>query len=56
MAEKACLGRLFCIERTEDLTDTLKEAFSQDVPSIIECLVSYTANMDLTNYLKNLTM
>ena len=56
MAKKACLGRLFCIESTEDLTDTLKEAFSQDVSSIIECPVSYTANMDLTNYLKNLTM
>ncbi|SHK80904.1 acetolactate synthase large subunit [Fibrobacter sp. UWEL] len=42
------------IERTEDLIPTLREAFEQDVPSIIECPVDYSANMELSEYLKNL--
>jgi len=42
------------IERTEDLLPTLKEAFEQDVPTIIECPVDYAANMELTEHLKNL--
>ncbi|MCQ2101312.1 MAG: acetolactate synthase large subunit [Fibrobacter sp.] len=42
------------IERTEDLIPTLREAFEQDVPSIIECPVDYAANMELTEHLKNL--
>lgn len=44
------------VERTEDLISTLQDAFSQEVPSIIECPVDYSANMDLTNHLKNLNM
>lgn len=42
------------IERTEDIIPTLREAFEQDVPSIIECPVDYSANMELSEYLKNL--
>jgi len=42
------------IERTEDLLPTLREAFEQDVPTIIECPVDYAANMELSEYLKNL--
>lgn len=42
------------IERTEDLIPTLREAFEQDVPSIIECPVDYSANMELSEYLKNM--
>ena len=42
------------IERTEDLPGTLREAFAQDVPCIIECPVDYSANMELSEYLKNL--
>lgn len=42
------------VERTEDLPSTLREAFRQDVPSIIECPVDYSANMELSQYLKNL--
>ena len=44
------------IERTEDLPSTLREAFRQKVPSIIECPVDYSANMEITNYLKNLNI
>ena len=42
------------IERTEDLLPTLREAFEQDVPCIIECPVDYSANMELSERLKNL--
>ncbi|PWJ61377.1 MULTISPECIES: acetolactate synthase large subunit [unclassified Fibrobacter] len=42
------------IERTEDIIPTLREAFEQDVPSIIECPVDYSANMELSERLKNL--
>jgi len=44
------------IERTEDLPRTLREAFRQDVPSIIECPVDYSANTELTEYLNNLNI
>jgi acetolactate synthase-1/2/3 large subunit len=42
------------IERTEDLIPALSDAFAQDVPSIIECPVDYSANLELTEHLKNL--
>ena len=42
------------IERTEDLPGILREAFRQKVPSFIECPVDYSANMELSQYLKNL--
>ncbi len=44
------------INRTEDLLPTLREAFEQDVPVIIECPVDYSANMELTEHLKNLKL
>lgn len=42
------------VERTEDLIPTLREAFEQDVPAVIECPVDYSANLELTAHLKNI--
>ena len=42
------------IEKTEDLLPTLEEAFAQDRPVIIDCLVDYGENMKLTEHLKEL--
>ena len=44
------------VEHTEDLPRILREAFRQDVPSIIECPMDYSANTELTEYLKNLNV
>ena len=44
------------VEHTEDLPRILREAFRQNVPSIIECPVDYSANTELTEYLKNLNV
>ncbi|MCD8379794.1 MAG: acetolactate synthase large subunit [Lachnospiraceae bacterium] len=40
------------IEKAEDLLPTLEDAFSQDVPCIIECPVDYGENEKLSEYLK----
>lgn len=42
------------IERAEDLIPTLEDAFSQKVPSIVDCEVDYGENVKLTKYLKEL--
>lgn len=43
------------IQQASDLIPTLEEAFSQTVPSIIDCPVDYSENIKLTQYLKDLT-
>ncbi len=43
------------IEKTEDLVPTLKEAFQQTVPVIIDCPVDYRENTKLTEHLKKLS-
>ncbi len=40
------------IEKAEDLVPTLQDAFSQTVPSIIECPVDYNENVRLTEKLQ----
>jgi len=40
------------IEKAEDLIPTLEDAFAQEVPCIIDCLVDYSENTRLTEYLK----
>ncbi len=40
------------IEKAEDLIPTLKEAFKQKVPAIIDCRVDYDENVKLTKRLK----
>ncbi len=42
------------IEKAEDLLPTLQEAFSKDVPVIIDCPVDYSENMKLTRDLKDM--
>lgn len=42
------------IEKTEDLLPTLKKAFKQDRPVIIDCPVDYRENMKLTAHLEKL--
>ena len=42
------------IEKTEDLLPTLKKAFQQDKPVIIDCPVDYSENMKLTEHLEEL--
>lgn len=44
-----CKG--YRIEKAEDLIPTLIDAFSQQVPSIIDCRVDYTENIKLTQRL-----
>ena len=42
------------IEKTEDLLPTLKKAFQQDKPVIIDCPIDYEENMKLTAHLEQL--
>lgn len=42
------------IEKTEDLLPTLRKAFRQDKPVIIDCPIDYRENMKLTEHLKKL--
>lgn len=42
------------IEKTEELLPTLREAFKQTVPVIIDCPVNYSENSWLTKHLKEL--
>lgn len=42
------------IEKAEDLIPTLEEAFSLDIPSIIDCRVDYDENVKLTEHLKKI--
>jgi acetolactate synthase-1/2/3 large subunit len=44
-----CKG--YRIEKAEDLIPTLIDAFSQTVPSIIDCRVDYSENLKLTEHL-----
>ena len=45
-----CKG--YRVEKAEELIPTLEEAFKQDVPSVIVVPVDYSANMKLTEHLK----
>lgn len=45
-----CKG--YRVEKTEDLPSILEEAFSQDVPAIIDCPVDYGENTKLTAHLQ----
>lgn len=42
------------IEKAEDLIPTLKEAFKQTVPVVIDCRVDYDENVKLTEHLKEI--
>ncbi|UBS54765.1 acetolactate synthase large subunit [Megasphaera massiliensis] len=42
------------IEKTEDLLPTLRKAFQQDKPVIIDCPIDYEENMKLTAHLEHL--
>lgn len=42
------------ITKAEDLVPTLKKAFEQNVPVIIDCPVDYAENTKLTAHLKEL--
>ena len=42
------------IEKTEDLLPTLKKAFQQNKPVIIDCPIDYDENMKLTEHLEEL--
>jgi acetolactate synthase-1/2/3 large subunit len=44
----------YVINKAEDLIPTLKEAFNQTVPAIIDCKVDYNENVKLTKYLKEM--
>lgn len=48
-----CKG--YRVEHTEDLSAILEDAFTQSVPSVIDCPVNYEENTRLTAHLKNLT-
>ena len=45
-----CKG--YRIEKASDLIPTLKEAFAQTVPSVIDCRVDYEENIKLTKHLQ----
>ena len=47
-----CKG--YCIEKADDLICALEDAFSQDVPCVIDCKVDYSENIKLTEKLNNL--
>ena len=48
-----CKG--YRIERADDLMPILEDAFSQDVPAVIDCPIDYRENVLLTARLKALT-
>jgi len=41
------------VERAEDLTAILEDAFKQNVPCVIDCPIDYSENSKLTKHLKN---
>ncbi len=45
-----CKG--YRVEKAEDLSEILEEAFNQKVPSVIDCRVDYAENVKLTRHLK----
>lgn len=47
-----CKG--YRVEEAEELVDVLEDAFSQNVPSIIDCRVDYSENIKLTEYLREI--
>lgn len=47
-----CKG--YRVEKAEELVDVLEDAFSQNVPSIIDCRVDYSENIKLTEYLREI--
>ena len=47
-----CIG--YQIQKSEDLVPTLKKAFEQTVPVIIDCPVDYSENTKLTEYSKKI--
>lgn len=47
-----CKG--YRVEKAEELVDILEDAFSQNVPSIIDCKVDYSENIKLTEYLRKI--
>ncbi len=47
-----CKG--YRVEKTEDLIPILLDAFSQKIPSVIDCRVDYSENIKLTEHLKKL--
>lgn len=47
-------GHGYRITKAEDLVPTLKKAFEQNVPVIIDCPVDYAENTKLTAHLKEL--
>lgn len=42
------------IEKTEDFIPTLKDAFKQNVPCIIDCPIDYRENTKLTQHLQEI--
>ena len=48
-----CKG--YRVERADDLIPILEEAFSKDVPTVIDCPIDYRENVLLTARLKALT-
>ncbi|MGC6177449.1 acetolactate synthase large subunit [Lacrimispora sp. 38-1] len=47
-----CKG--YRVEKAEDFSAILEEAFQQNVPSIIDCRIDYNENMKLTKHLKEI--